>query len=814
MATLYTQEPQCEHMSKRRSKQDPFQEREAQKYENPIPSREFIMQLLEEQGVPLDHEQIAKALDLHDPVRREALARRLRAMERDGQLMRNRRGGYGLVSKMDLIPGRVIGHPDGFGFLVPDDGSPDLFLTAREMQAVFHGDRVVARVSGIDRRGRREGAVVEVLERNTDRVVGRYRVEGGVGFVIADNKRIVHEILIPAEQAYGARAGQIVTAQIIEQPTRYRQAIGRVIEILGDHMAPGMEIDVAIRAYQLPQEWSLLVEDEAAKLPTIVPEEAKQGRVDLRNIPLVTIDGDDSMDFDDAVYAEPRGKGWRLVVAIADVSHYVQPGSPLDAEARVRGNSVYFPGRVIPMLPEQLSNGLCSLNPNVDRLCLVCDMEVSATGVLGNYKFYPAVMRSTARLTYTQVAALLVERDEAMRAQYGELVEHLEHLYALFRVLQAARERRGAIDFETTETRIVFGEGKKIESVIPVVRNDAHRLIEECMLLANVATADFLSKAKVPIVYRVHATPTEEKLTNLREFLRELGLSLGGGERPEARHYSELLRQIAGRPDAHLIQTVLLRSMAQAVYSPDNIGHFGLAYSAYTHFTSPIRRYPDLLVHRAIRHVLSGKQPAAFRYSHDDMLLLGEHCSMTERRADEATRDVVDWLKCEYMLDKVGEVYDGIITSVTGFGLFIELADIYVEGLVHVTGLQNDYYHFDPAHHRLVGERTRRIYRLGDKLRVRVARVDLDERKIDFELVLEEGEQTTAAKGQAPIEGRAAGKKGRSRSRNKSRQAQEPPSQDVAPSQPQPRQGVPEGAAPAKSNKRRRRSKKRSPAAE
>jgi len=803
-------------MSKRRSKQDPFQEREAQKYENPIPSREFIMQLLEEQGVPLDNHQIAQALALHDPVQLEALDRRLRAMERDGQLMRNRRGGYGLISKMDLIPGRVIGHPDGFGFLVPDDGSSDLFLTAREMQAVFHGDRVVARVSGLDRRGRREGAVVEVLERNTDRVVGRYRVEGGVGFVIADNKRVVHEILIPAEQAYGARHGQLVTAQILEQPTRYRQAIGRVIEILGDHMAPGMEIDVAIRAYQLPQEWSLLVEDEAAKLPAIVPEEAKQGRVDLRNIPLVTIDGDDSMDFDDAVYAEPRGKGWRLVVAIADVSHYVQPGSPLDAEARVRGNSVYFPGRVIPMLPEQLSNGLCSLNPNVDRLCMVCDMEVSATGVLGNYKFYPAVMRSAARLTYTKVAAMLVDRDETLRSQYGELVDHLEHLYALFRVLQAQRERRGAIDFDTTETRIVFGAGKKIESVVPVVRNDAHRLIEECMLLANVATADYLSKAEVPIVYRVHATPTEEKLTNLREFLRELGLSMGGGERPEARHYSELLRQIANRPDAHLIQTVLLRSMAQAVYSPDNLGHFGLAYEAYTHFTSPIRRYPDLLVHRAIRHVLSGKRPAAFRYSHDDMMLLGENCSMTERRADEATRDVVDWLKCEYMLDKVSEEFDGIITSVTGFGLFIELADIYVEGLVHVTGLQNDYYHFDPAHHRLVGERTRRIYRLGDKLRVRVVRVDLDERKIDFELVLEEGAE--AGKGQPRSEGRPAGKKGRSRSRNKSPQAPQLEQQPQTQAQPQPESQPPQGAqegAPSKSKKRRRRrGKKRPPAAE
>lgn len=764
-------------MSKTPSQQDPFREREAQKYENPIPSREFIMELLEQHGVPLDNRQIAKALKLRDPERLDALSRRLRAMERDGQLMRNRRGGYGLISKMDLIAGRVIGHPDGFGFLVPDEGGDDLFLSAREMQGLFHGDRAVVRVAGVDRRGRREGALVEVLERNTQRAVGRYHVEGGVGFVVPDNKRIVHEILVPQEQAYGAHHGQIVTVQIIEQPTRYRQAIGRVIEILGDHMAPGMEIDVAIRAHQLPLEWSLLVQDEAERLPPVVPEEAKQGRTDLRSLPLVTIDGDDSMDFDDAVYAEPRGKGWRLVVAIADVSHYVSPGTALDAEARSRGNSVYFPGRVIPMLPEQLSNGLCSLNPQVDRLCMVCDMEVSAAGILRDYTFYPAVMRSAARLTYTKVAAMLVDGDAALRAEYSAVVPHLEHLYALFQALNAQRQKRGAIDFDTTETRIVFGAGRKIESVVPVVRNDAHRLIEECMLLANVATADFLSKAKVSIVYRVHEGPTQEKLTNLREFLRELGLSLGGGDQPQARHYAALLQQISARPDAHLIQTVLLRSLSQATYSPDNQGHFGLAYDAYTHFTSPIRRYPDLLVHRAILHVLSGKRPDTFRYGHDDMVALGEHCSMTERRADEATRDAVDWLKCEYMLDKVGEVYEGIVTGVTGFGLFVELNDIYVEGLVHVTSLRNDYYHFDPAHHRLVGERTHQIYRLADKLKVRVLRVDLDERKIDFELMLDKAQEKAPAKGKAaPAESSSE--------------------------------------RPAKTKKRRRRGKSRKPAAE
>ncbi|MFA7633747.1 MAG: ribonuclease R [Thiohalomonadaceae bacterium] len=736
-------------MSKRKRHQDPFQEREAQKYANPIPSREFIMQLLEDQGVPLNYQEIVKTLDLQEAEQLDALTRRLRAMERDGQLIRNRRGGYGLISKMDLIAGRVIGHPDGFGFLVPDDGSSDLFLSAREMRMLFHGDRALARVAGLDRRGRREGSVVEVLERHTDRVVGRYRVEAGVGFVSADNKRIVQEILVSADQAYGARAGQIVTVQIMEPPTRYRQAIGRVIEILGDHMAPGMEIDVAIRAYQLPQDWSLLVEEEARELPTIVAEEDKQGRADLRDLPLVTIDGEDAMDFDDAVYCEPRGKGWRLVVAIADVSHYVQPGSPLDSEARVRGNSVYFPGRVIPMLPEQLSNVLCSLNPQIDRLCMACDMEVSATGVLKSYQFYPAVMRSAARLTYDKVAAMLVDNDADTRSEYADLLPHLEGLYALFQKLLKQRRQRGAIDFATVETRIVFGSSKKIDSVVPMVRNDAHCLIEECMLLANVAAARFLSKAKIPIVYRVHAPPREDKLGKLHEFLREMGLSLGGGDEPQPEDYSVLLNQVADRPDAHLIQTVLLRSMAQAVYSPDNLGHFGLAYDSYTHFTSPIRRYSDLLVHRAIRHVLSGKRPTAFRYSFDEMVLLGDHCSMTERRADEATRDVVDWLKCEYMLDKIGEEFSGLISSVTGFGLFVELEDIYVEGLVHIASLQNDYYHYDQAHHRMVGDRTRRIYRLADRLRVRVVRVDLDDRKIDFEVVEEKLAETATAKKKA-----------------------------------------------------------------
>ncbi len=728
-------------MPKQVADKDPHKAREAQKYDNPIPSREFIMELLEEAGRPMYRDDIAEELGLQDEEQLEALRRRLRAMERDGQLLFNRRGGYGLVTKMDLVRGRVIGHPDEFGFLVPDDGGDDLFLSAREMHNCLHGDRVVARVSGIDRRGRREGSIVEVLEHANKHVAGSYFIDQGVGYVIADNKRINQDILVPEGQEMGAKNGQLVVVEIVEYPTARRQATGKIIEILGDHMAPGLEIDVAIRAHDLPMEWSPLVEEMVAKLPTEVPEEAKEGRTDLREMPLVTIDGEDSMDFDDAVYCQPsEDGGWRLVVAIADVSHYVQPATALDAEARERGNSVYFPGRVLPMLPEELSNGLCSINPDVDRLCMVCDMDISKKGKLQDYRFYPAVMRSHARMTYNKVAAIVVDRDAPLCQEYDAIRPHLENLYTLYKVLHKRREERGAIDFDTTETRIVFGEGRKIDRIVPTERNDAHRLIEECMLMANVATAKFLAKAKIPALYRDHVRPKPEKLTALREFLSELGLNLKGGDEPEAADYGELLASIKGRPDHHLIQTVMLRSMSQAVYSPDNKGHFGLAFDAYAHFTSPIRRYPDLLVHRAIRHVISGKPVEEFRYSTEDMVLMGEHCSMTERRADEATRNAMDWLKCEFMMDKVGEKFEGVISSVTGFGIFVELKDIYVEGLVHVSAFKNDYYHFDPAHHRMVGERTRKIYRLGDPIEVLVTRVDLDDKKIDFDLIQDEAE--------------------------------------------------------------------------
>ncbi|HEB94164.1 MAG TPA: ribonuclease R [Gammaproteobacteria bacterium] len=787
-------------MTKRKKKMtDPHAEREARKYENPIPSRELILELLEEAGEPLIWQQVAERLGLDDEESQIALTRRLRAMERDGQLVRNRRNAYGPLDKMDLVRGRIIAHPDGFGFLVPDDGSDDLFMGPRDMRALFHGDRVVAHVSGIDRRGRREGAVVEVLERNTHQIVGRLLIEGGIAVVAPDSKRITHDILIPAEELDDASEGQIVMVEVVEQPSRRRQPIGRILEVLGEHMAPGMEIDIAARAHGLPYLWPQGVEDEVAGLkPRVLPSH-KKGREDIRELPLVTIDGEDARDFDDAVYCEPQGSGWRLLVAIADVSHYVSVGSALDAEAIERGNSVYFPGRVIPMLPEVLSNGLCSINPKVDRLCMVCEMQVSSSGKVKSHRFFEGLMRSHARLTYDKVAAI-IDGQAGLRKTYARQVPHLENLHELFQVFIKQRKKRGAIEFETTETRIVFGDDKKIERIEPLMRNDAHKMIEECMIAANVEAAKFLAKHKMPTLFRVHDTPKETKLIDLRAFLAELGLDLPGGDKPTAKDYATLLESVRDRPDAHLIQTVLLRSMNQAVYQPENLGHFGLSLEEYAHFTSPIRRYPDLLVHRAIRHILRGGKAADFDYAPSDMQNLGERCSMTERRADEATRDATDWLKCEYVMDKVGEAFPGIITSVTGFGLFVELDDIYVEGLVHVTSLTSDYYHFDPAHHIMCGERSGKSYRLGDKIEVRVVRVDLDEKKIDFELA-----------DKVPGELRPARKKKKIRKRRKKKPGEGDQPQATAVASGEGAQGKDGEVAdkPKKKKKRRRRSKKK-----
>ncbi|PID45032.1 MAG: ribonuclease R [Proteobacteria bacterium] len=719
---------------------DPHKAREAENYERPIASRELILKVLSDSSTPLEFADLSGQLAIEEPELRDALKYRLRAMERDGQIIFNRRRQYLPVSKADLISGRISGHPDGFGFLIPDDGSDDLFLHGKQMRKLMHGDRALCSVTGIDKKGRREGAVVEVLERNTEHVVGRYFVRGGIGFVEPDNKRIAADVLIPPGNGGKAKHGQIVRAALVEQPNTRQLAIGKIVEILGEHMAPGMEIDIALRSHDLPHVFNEEVREETLKLGDDVTEDDKLGRVDYRHIPLVTIDGEDSRDFDDAVYVERKGDNWKLIVAIADVSHYVPIGSSLDQEAWNRGTSVYFPEQVIPMFPEEISNGLCSLNPQVDRLCMVCEAIIDPDGDILSYEFKEGVMHSAARLTYTDVAAVLVDEDEALCEQYSALLPHLEALYDLYHALRHARDMRGSIDFETTETKIEFGKDRKIKSIKPTERNDAHKIIEECMIAANVCAARYLKKHRMPSLYRVHARPDTESLDKVREFLGGIGLNLGGGAEPEPKDYAKLLASVQDRADAGLIQTILLRSLPRAIYSPVNpdkpeaTRHFGLAQKDYAHFTSPIRRYPDLLVHRAIRHLIRGGNAADYAYSLSDMSALGEHCSMTERRADDATRDVLAWLKAEYMLNKVGEVFDGFITAVTGFGLFVELADIYVEGLVHVTSLKSDYYRFDPVLHRLTGESSGRSFRLGDPITVQVARVDLDDRKIDFTL--------------------------------------------------------------------------------
>ncbi|MEO5701031.1 MAG: ribonuclease R [Casimicrobiaceae bacterium] len=696
-----------------------------------IPARSAILDAL--QGQPMSENELAALLEVKKRAR-EAFAGRVRAMERDGQLLTNRKGDLCVLAKLDLVTGVVQGHPDGYGFLRPEGGSADLFLSAKEMHKVLHGDRASARVIGLDRRGRPEGEIVDVIERANTHVVGRLYEEHGVCFVVAENRRINQDLLVPPGEQGKAKAGQVVVVEIVQQPSPQHEAVARVTEVLGSLTDPGMEIEIALRKHDLPFEFSKAAKRQAKELPETVSAVDCEGRVDLRDLPLVTIDGENARDFDDAVFCERKGRaGYRLVVAIADVSHYVKDGDALDRDGRERGTSVYFPRRVIPMLPEALSNELCSLKPKVDRLCMVCDMDVSAQGLIKGSRFYRGVMHSHARLTYAKVwewlSAAAERRD--VPAEAKPLMPHLDNLYAVFRALGKSRVKRGAIDFDTPEMQLEFDVHGKIVRIVQVLRNDAHRLIEECMLAANVCTAEFLAANKHPGLYRVHEGPTPEKLTLLREFLQTKALSLGGGDDPTAADYAELMERIRERPDFALLQTVLLRSLQQAQYRPENAGHFGLAYAAYAHFTSPIRRYPDLLVHRAIKAVLDGRR---YQPSGSSWVELGAHCSMTERRADEATRDVENWLKCYYMRDKVGETFEGTISGVTGFGMFVTIDELNVDGLVHITELGRDYFHLDPARHALVGERSGRVYQLAGRVRVQVARVDLETIRIDFTL--------------------------------------------------------------------------------
>lgn len=735
------------------SQNDPHRQREAEKYEKPIASRELLLSLIEKSNTPPTFNGLVKQLDYHDEDMLIGLKRRLRAMENSGQVIFNQFKQYAIACRSNVVKGKVIGHRDGFGFFAPQEGGKDLFISSHEMQRVIHGDIVEGiLLDRTDRKGRKEIKILNVVEPRTTGIVGRYYVDHHIACVVPDDTRIQQDILIQPDMNAGARHGQVVMVDIVQRPSKRSNAVGKVIEVLGEYMAPGMEIDIALRAHDLPHQFSNEVLSEVATIADEVTESAKAPRVDLRDLPLVTIDGEDARDFDDAVYCQPKPSGgWRLWVAIADVSYYVRTKTALDDEAITRGNSVYFPSQVIPMLPEKLSNGLCSLNPDVDRLCMVCEMTISAAGKLSGSKFYSAVMRSKARFTYSKVATILgvnpQETDEEirkqLRTQYKALVPDLENLNNMYLTLTQARAKRGAIAFETTESLFLFNQARKIASIVPLVRNDAHKIIEECMILANVATAKFIEKHQKSGLFRVHDKPSEDKYNNFISYVSELGLDLSSMRerkaQPEPQDYCHILEKIAERPDQELIQTMLLRSMRQAVYQSDNIGHFGLALPYYSHFTSPIRRYPDLVVHRVIKAILDEQAQneanvGGHNYTPEAVIELGEHCSMTERRADEATRDVSDWLKCEYMQDHVGAIFTGVISTVTNFGLFVRLADLHIEGLVHITSLGHDYYHYDDVRLCLSGENTGVKYRIGDTIEVQVAAVNLDEKKIDLAL--------------------------------------------------------------------------------
>ena len=698
---------------------DPHYLREAEKYESPIPSREHILSFIQKR--PKSKRQLFELLSIEDE-QKKAFERRLRAMVRDKQLSCNKNGVYRPFSNRGLISGTVIANPKGFGFVSLDKGGKDLRLSSQQMKLVFHGDKVKVRLLN-----RKLDAEIVQVTQTVKTLVGRLHINQDERYVVVDDRRIKHEIDI-VELIEGCADNQVVVVEVLNSPTLEKNASGRITSIIGNYLDEGVEVDSAIHRHEIPAIFGDKVLEESAKLPNKVLTKDKKGRVDITHLELVTIDGEDSRDFDDAVYAIPSKNGWKLMVAIADVSHYVKEGSQLDAESLERGNSVYFPHRVVPMLPESISNGLCSLNPELERLCMVCEMEIDSLGSLLEYKFYSAVMLSHARLTYTEVNEMLENKKSKLRKKYKKIENNIDFLYGLYQTLRISRQKRGVMDFDRIESQILFDDQGKIENIVARKRNDAHRLIEECMLMANQAAAKYLQKENEDFLYRVHPKPTPEKVEITRQFLTAIDLRLDGGLEPESSDFAKLLKNASGREDENIIKTVVLRTMKQATYTPNNEGHFGLAFEDYAHFTSPIRRYPDLLVHRAIKRALSNKH----RERSNKMVELGAHLSMTERRADDASRDVEQWLKCEYMRDKVGESFNGVISGVAGFGLFVELTEIFVEGLISVRDLKEDYFIYDDVHHQLSGQRGGRIYRLGDLIKVKVASVNLDDRKIEF----------------------------------------------------------------------------------
>ncbi len=700
-------------------------------YRHPVPEVAAIIAALEARGVPLNFDGLATQLGVQPGKHAEALRGKLQELRVAGRLLVNRKGEFCLPEKIGIITGVVSAHRDGFGFLITEDGSPDIYLPPAEMRQALDGDRIAVRVAGTGPRARRAGAIVEILERGKHSVVGRYLREHGVGFVVEAGRSARHYV-VPEHHRGGARPGQLVKIEITTYPALTHEAQGKVVRLLGDpEEDPAVATDAALEIFGLPAAWPAEARRVAASWGPEVRAEDRAGRTDLRDVPLVTIDGADARDFDDAVFAEPAGSGWRLLVAIADVSHYVKSGDALDLEAARRGTSAYFPDRVVPMLPEHLSNGLCSLNPDVDRLCMACDMRVARDGRVQGATFYRAVMRSRRRLVYEQVQAAC-DGDAAARQELRSVWPHIEHLYGVFRCLEQDRGRRGALELELPEAKIELGDDGHIERISLRQRNDAHKLIEECMIAANVEAARFLQRHHLPTLYRVHAGPDEEKFEALRVMLQSLGVKVSGQARARSRELNSILTSLRDRPDYPMLATAVLRTMAQAVYQPANIGHFGLALGVYAHFTSPIRRYPDLIVHRGIGHLIDRARPASFQYGVQEMETFGKLSSERERRAEEAARHVEARYKCAYMKERIGEVAEGVISGIVPFGLFVTLRELNVDGLAHVTSLRNDYYHMEHGGLRLKGERTGETFCLGDIVSVRILRVDVDDARIDL----------------------------------------------------------------------------------
>lgn len=713
-------------------KHDPNAKTEAQKYEQPIASREWLISVLTDDNQPRNREEIAEMVNIHSEQDVEALRRRLRAMVRDGQLVCSRKGYYSVIHEVHDMTGTVELSRNGDCFIRMDDNR--VYIREKQMRMVFIGDEVKVKVANVDSEGRYVGQIIDIIKRSTKTLIGRVNCDYGVYYIVPENAGMHHRVLLLPGTGVEAQVGDMVVCEITLQPTLHTQAAGSVIKVLGDSMDAETAISAALDAFDIPHEFNQKVAAENDALPDEVQAIDLEERKDFRKLPLITIDGEDARDFDDAVYCERQLLGgWKLIVAIADVSHYVQPGSALDDEAIRRGNSTYFPGTVVPMLPEKISNGLCSLKPKVDRLCLACEMTISKKGELKKFQFYPAVMHSHARLTYNQVNEILTEDNTPLHQEFADVLPNIHELYALFKAFRVARHERGALDFDTKEALIHLDDDGVVSELSLVTRNEAHMLIEECMLHANISAARFLLKAKVDGVYRIHDGPKSDKLEDLHAFLKLYGLSMRYKGVPETKDFAEVLKQTAGRPDAQVIQTMVLRTMNQAVYSSDNIGHFGLAYEEYTHYTSPIRRYPDLIVHRLIKSILKAKN--GVKYTKPQLIEMCEHTSMTERRSDDASRDVMGALKCAYVKRHEGEDFEGVISGVTNFGFFVSLNDIPVDGLVHVTQLNDDYYQYDSGHQTLMGERRRKIFKLGDKVSVRINKVDVAGRKIDFELL-------------------------------------------------------------------------------